>query len=521
MAGDDRVVFFHSDDDGLEVPLSSYLFTGVLHPIPLSVLALSILAAVRFRHSWRQPRLSSAAPEQTPAHCSNSDQPHRESASQSSVRQTPNATESHAESSQVSEKKKRTKERRKRGKDVTREVMGKHTRSARSRKQDTDARWNDGNFHRDENYASSSSNPMLTPRQGGTFSGGGYIEESVHSSEADLGDDASSVAQDSGDPTDHFSASHISSERQPSSLYYLAPYLPLPPSELTVHALVTMTQMNGPSRGFDRDQVTSFPSENGIQGDLASRSRRSLSPTPSTSGMSATISSVPSSNLSPKTPPPALPVSQSLPSGINKGMFESLQDMTIRESSIWEGDRVPEEDDSSGLVNESEDSRGRMTASVSAPAWDNSLDWTPVHERMRTNLGEDESRSPGLPPSALRPEHPLPSLPHTQDVFFPSLNDPPPTSGTSPTLAENSSVTADVEVSKLKAALEAARHAEEKWRLESLRLAEEFERLKWAWSEDLQKWNQKESDVGIFLRIHRMTILMTFFVSCNINYTDS
>ncbi|KAF9511705.1 hypothetical protein BS47DRAFT_1394940 [Hydnum rufescens UP504] len=493
MTGDDKVMFLHGGGDDFKVPLGSYLFNGVLHPIPLSVLALSILAAVRLSHTWRQPRVSRIVPDQAFIQSPGPDLPHRDNPSQSSVRQAPDSTEPHAGSSRSGGKKKRTKERRKRGKDVSKEATGKHARAVRSRDDDTNTRWNDDNFQHDESYASSSSTPLLTPRQGGAFSQADSVEDSIHSSEADhAGADASSMAQEGGDSLDYFPASRTSFEKVPTPVDPLALYLPVPPSDLTMHILSTMTYLDNSSR-FESQPTTSFPVEDGLEGDSTSPSQRSLSPTPSTSGLSVTISSVPSSSLSPKTPPPALPVAQSLPSGINKGMFESLQNMKMGEPPVWERDTTPDEDDFSSPVDVSEDTRGRMTASVSAPAWDNSLDWTPIHGRLRANFKEDESWPPEMP--SVASEHPPPSSLNTQDVFFPSLNDPPPNSGMPSSPALNPSGSGDVEVSKLKTALETARRAETRWKLESMRLAEELERLKWAWSEDLQKWNQKESEL--------------------------
>lgn len=186
-----------------------------------------------------------------------------------------------------------------------------------------------------------------------------------------------------------------------------------------------------------------------------------------------------------------------------------------------------------------------IASSVSAPtalrplnsAWDHSLDWGPTLGSAReadeeaeaaesrgtsgadsSPWGSDSSDHDGLergrrpsnathapPPSSVSApsmsasqddeadsvgdaEEPLSAVP---DIMFPSLNDPP----TSPYMMDHYDAAYDDGTEALRAELEEVKMREERWRMECSRLAGEYERVRWAWTEEITKWTQRESEV--------------------------
>lgn len=220
---------------------------------------------------------------------------------------------------------------------------------------------------------------------------------------------------------------------------------------------------------------------------------------------SGPLSSAPSSNLSPRTPPPHLPPSQSLPSLTKGDGGRDRQDVNLEmgEPSIWEeeetvadyGDGYEEQPQSLSHVSGRKTPPRTLTTSVSMPTWDRSLDWNPRQGRkgarsvnnrssIPKNSPESSGRALGRSDGFGTPQ----TQPPNADVLFPSLYDPPPAND----LFE---VSEDMSVGALMQALDALRSNEEKWRQECGRLGQECERIKWAWSEDVRKLHVKENEV--------------------------
>lgn len=488
MASHEQVVLLPGRDDAAPAPASS-AFSGILHPLPLSVLALSVLAAIRMTNTWRQSRTASGVSRQaTPGALVSALKYDR-----TALPYAPDVTDIESQlEADTREKKKRTKERRKRGRDVSKEVAGKMARNPRQRKPGSDLPRNN-TFASDETYASTSATILPILRLNDTSSRNSYTNSSVASSEPDVpGSDEYSGTLENKRSTSPYTSSAettpVAVSRQAQEHYILAPSLPLPPSSLTTHMLAALVHLAEP---FQR-----VPNESPPRSRRHTRSghtpllHRSSSPAPSTSTsvLSGTMSSAPSSDLSPKTPPPSLPSSQSLPTGFAKtyDLYEYQRDLKSRDESppVWDVERDEHTD-------EGRDSLSRLTTSVAAPSWDDTLDWTPIRGRIGPTALADQELSPTI--SSVPQTDDPPSTPHGEEILFPSLNDPPPPKTLSKIVTPNISSSDDVAV--LMEELKVARLGEEKWKLESIRQGEENERLKWAWSEELRKWSRKENEV--------------------------
>lgn len=108
---------------------------------------------------------------------------------------------------------------------------------------------------------------------------------------------------------------------------------------------------------------------------------------------------------------------------------------------------------------------------------------------------DDDEEDEVQPPAAL-------------DIMFPSLDDPPPPP-TPPYLVSEASIDGDpynssyedadmdsTTLEGLKQMLDRGKDRENKWRAEYMRLAGEFEKLRWTWTEEAAKWNRRESEVS-------------------------
>lgn len=97
------------------------------------------------------------------------------------------------------------------------------------------------------------------------------------------------------------------------------------------------------------------------------------------------------------------------------------------------------------------------------------------------------------------------------DILFPSLNDPPPSPYTHHQydMGLSSSYPSDFGVGEetiqsLRQALGEARMREERWRAECARLAGEYERVRWTWTEEITRWARRESEVR---RLHHTCLM--------------
>ena len=439
-----------------------------MHPVPLSVLALSVLVAMGFGPRLYYKRLIQSSGPQL----------HDETASTvvndfSDAKKVAHPEQTQVATNALAGKKKRGKDRRRRGKDVSKETFAKPNQSGR---QGMTTLGKDVYQTREEEPSRRSHASIHTTfADDGTLSGSSVAGDDERHEDRPISPLSTSITDINQAPT---------SKKYHHSLHTLPTISPpLPSSPLTISLLSRFSELPGPSRIQSSEQRT----EPSI---IASTNRelRTLSSTsPSTSSHPSQTAPVPV--------PVPLPTFQSLPTNISEGneLYPNLNCHIASDTApVWiEGNNGDIESQYAEDVVEP----AKLTASVSEPLWDSSLDW----ERPNTTnkpgsdgtIQDVNSRSVETLVSAE-----ITDSPSTEEPFsFPSLNDPPPTPSHLASSSTSNNPPEGLDAEGLRTVLLESKASEERWRLECARRGEEIDRLKWIWTEEARKWSRREMEV--------------------------
>ncbi|KAF8342796.1 uncharacterized protein EI90DRAFT_789359 [Cantharellus anzutake] len=342
-------------NDAATSPVCSML-DALMHPVPLSVLALSVLVAMGFgpqlyyKASRRLLQIPvSDLQDETPPKALNEFSPKK--------LEQPQA--------QQAGKKKRAKERQKRAKEPLKEIPAKLTKSGKSS--------SFAQLPRKNEYQTRHQPPLHRSR---TAVHNTFADESTFSGSSAAGDDDGHVDPSSTLPSTptadepHQTPTQKNLPISVPSFPKLSP--PLPASSLTVSLLSRFAE--SPSSLQFAPAGPSAESPIVPSPDHDSRTLTSSPTSPSV--LSGIASTTPSSLLSPQTPPVLpLPTFQSLPTNISESdelLFQDLNSHIAPDTdNLWiEGNSRAQPRYGHEAVQGT-----KIATSVSAPVWDSSLDW--------------------------------------------------------------------------------------------------------------------------------------------------
>jgi hypothetical protein len=184
------------------------------------------------------------------------------------------------------------------------------------------------------------------------------------------------------------------------------------------------------------------------------------------------------------------------------------------------------------------ESHGKSLSRITSPwDWDGQSsfyhDLPPRFARARVVNPQRESRSPIFSPVTFSP----PNTPSTLSRILSSSSiessarsdaaSPPSASRVGDQLPPMPcppppvSVSAQTEIASLRGALEAVRVREEKSRAEAERRAKDYDALSWRWAEERTRWHRREAEVQLVKALHRLISHADQGFSCMLRYSIS